>query len=546
MHNSDKPLPKYFIKFNSPINTIPLPEQFTFPFNYQPHKLCLIAAKELQKNLSKTKSKGKMYGVLVVKSSNDIIGYLAAFSGNNSKESFPNFVPSVFNFSDKESFYRKGEAELDNISVEIKTLENSKQLLEIVNKIKETKERAATELDQLKKELKTSKVERANLRKTHNDSNQKEAVFKELENQSKRQKSILNQQKKFWKLELENVESVYANLQIEITDLKTERKTKSAKLQQQLFSSYNLLNAKQEAKNLLSIFSDYNNTIPPAAAGECAAPKLLQYAFKNELQPIALAEFWWGPSPMSAVRKQGYFYSACQSKCKPVLSHMLKGLHIEQNPLNQVDTTAKIFEKVFEDIHILVINKPFGLLSVPGKTNNDSVYNQVKCAYPNASGPLIVHRLDMATSGLMIIAKTKEAHSVLQKQFAKRTVKKQYVALLKGKLIKDKGTINLPLRVDLDDRPRQLVCETHGKPALTKWKTLSCENGITRIQFIPITGRTHQLRVHAAHKDGLNCAIIGDELYGEKADRLYLHAESIEIQHPESGETLCFTKKAEF
>ncbi|MCP4354146.1 MAG: RNA pseudouridine synthase, partial [Proteobacteria bacterium] len=266
-----------------------------------------------------------MYGVLVVEATNGQLGYLAAFSGNNSNEAFTKFAPPIFDMSNKNGFFKKGESELNSINDEVKVLENSRELNEVLNRIEKVKLSAVSELNLLRTELKTSKIERDKLRKAHASSSQKETIFQLLVNDSKRQKSNLNQRKKYWKIELEKEEAIYANIQVEILRLKTARKTKSALLQQELFSNYTLLNAKHEAKNLVNIFFDYNSSVPPAAAGECAAPKLLQYAFKNDLKPIAIAEFWWGASPKSTVRKQGYFYAACQSKCKPILNHMLLG-----------------------------------------------------------------------------------------------------------------------------------------------------------------------------------------------------------------------------
>lgn len=259
-----------------------------------------------------------------------------------------------------------------------------------------------------------------------------------------------------------------------------------------------------------------------------------------------MAEFWWGASPKSEVRKHGHYYPACRGKCEPILSHMLQGLDVEDNPMDAFESADKEIEIIFEDDYLLVINKPHDFLSVPGKTLKDSVYERIKKRYPKATGPLIVHRLDMATSGIMLIAKDKETHRGLQAQFIKRTVKKRYEALLNGTLTNKKGKIELPLRVDIEDRPRQLVCREHGKHALTVWELKEIQDGKTRVYFYPITGRTHQLRVHAAHVEGLNMAILGDDLYGTKADRLHLHAGFIQFEHPSNGRTLKFNVPAAF
>lgn len=331
-----------------------------------------------------------------------------------------------------------------------------------------------------------------------------------------------------------------------IDDLKNIRKEKSHALQLWLFSNYNFLNAKNETKSLLDIFNGARKLQPPAGAGECCAPKLFQYAYKNNLKPIVFAEFWWGQSPKSEIRKHGQFYPSCWGKCKPILEHMLQGLEVDENPFLINPSKGKDLPILYEDSHIVVVNKPAGLLSVPGIHVSDSVYERIKMRYPQATGPLIVHRLDMSTSGIMILAKTKEAHKYLQMQFIKRRVEKTYLALLEGEINKKEGVIDLPLRVNLDDRPRQLVCETYGKSAKTIYKVLSITNGTTRVKLIPITGRTHQLRVHTAHQNGLNAPIKGDDLYGNNLDRLYLHAFSLRFYHPITYKSMLLEAEADF
>ncbi|MBP9794309.1 MAG: RluA family pseudouridine synthase, partial [Flavobacterium sp.] len=328
-----------------------------------------------------------------------------------------------------------------------------------------------------------------------------------------------------------------------LNELKELRKQKSNTLQQRLFAEYAFLNGLGESKSLGKIFD--NN--PPAGAGECAAPKLLHYAFQHHLKPICMAEFWWGQSPKSEVRKHQQFYPSCKSKCEPILlGHMLKGLTMDDNPFQLNPAEGKEIEIVYEDESIAVINKPAEFLSVPGKQISDSVYERMKIRYPEATGPIIVHRLDMSTSGIMLIAKTEAAYLNLQRQFIKRTIKKCYEALLDGEIATKSGFIDLPLRVDLDDRPRQLVCYEYGKPAQTNWEIISIENGKTRVHFYPITGRTHQLRVHASHPLGLNTPIVGDDLYGTKANRLHLHAKSITFIHPINNQEMKIEVAAEF
>jgi tRNA pseudouridine32 synthase/23S rRNA pseudouridine746 synthase len=328
----------------------------------------------------------------------------------------------------------------------------------------------------------------------------------------------------------------------DINYLKELRKQKSSELQQKIFAHYSFLNTNQKTKSLGAIFE--NN--PPAGAGECAAPKLLQFAFAHDLKPITMAEFWWGQSPKSEIRQHKHFYPACRSKCEPILNHMLQGLNVDPNPMLDNPDAGKQITVVFEDADLAVILKPTEFLSVPGKTVKDSVFTRVQKLFPNATGPLIVHRLDMSTSGLLLIAKNENSYKNLQAQFINRTIEKRYIALLDGIVKTPHGIIDLPLRVDLDNRPQQLVCDEHGKNAVTKYEVIAIKNKQTRVYFYPITGRTHQLRVHAAHHLGLQTPIVGDDLYGIKKDRLCLHAESITFTHPTTSERMSFSVPAEF
>ena len=361
-----------------------------------------------------------------------------------------------------------------------------------------------------------------------------------LVEESKRDHYFLKDLKKFWKQRLEQFQILYDQMQSEIRTLKETRKTGSSALQQKIFEHYFFLNQAGQQKSLAEIFQFNAGVEPPAGAGECAAPKLLQYAFLHHMKPLAMAEFWWGQSPIGEIRAHGHFYPACRSKCAPILAHMLEGMDLDPNPLSTLDAASLSIDILYEDEALLVVHKPASLLSVPGKEESDSVYLRIKRLYPEASGPLIVHRLDMATSGLMVLAKTAEIHKALQSQFLQRSVKKRYVADLDGLLAGEEGVIDLPLRVDLDDRPRQMVCYEFGKAARTLWKVVSRTEKSTRVHFSPITGRTHQLRVHAAHSQGLNLPIIGDDLYGNQADRLHLHADYLEFTHPVSGERRVF------
>jgi tRNA pseudouridine32 synthase/23S rRNA pseudouridine746 synthase len=312
-----------------------------------------------------------------------------------------------------------------------------------------------------------------------------------------------------------------------------------------LFEKYQFLNIHKDQKGLLAIFNN-PDIKPPAGSGDCATPKLLQYAFQNDLTPIAMAEFWWGISPNSEIRKHKNYYPACQGRCKPILGHMLSGIEMDDNLLLENLAEKQELDIVFEDDAIIIVNKPPEFLSVPGKEITDSVYTRIKEKYPKATGPLIVHRLDMSTSGILVLTKTKEANKIIQSQFINKTIKKRYVALLDGNLEKNSGIINLPLRLDVNDRPRQLVDFTYGKNAKTSWSVIERKEGKTRVHFYPITGRTHQLRVHAAHKSGLNSPIVGDDLYGKKLNRLHLHAAFIEFVHPTTNKLINFSVEANF
>ena len=536
-----------FQPFKTNVSGISLPEKFTFPFYYEPHELSRIAAYELQEYLAtqtdfehnfgldehqKGLIIGKMFGVLVCQNQEGAIGYLWAFSGKLAGVNhLPYFVPTIFDMLHEDGFFRKEEEVLNAMNRKIEILENSSELQNCKKRFDLIKKEASTDIQNQKEKIKRLKVERDEKRISFANlsSTEMEQLELELSEESKKESILLKKMTKYWNFQMEKAQKEINFLLDEINQLKEERRQKSGALQQKLFAEYSFLNQFGERKSIGEIF----NNNPPAGAGECAAPKLLHYAFEHHLKPIAMAEFWWGQSPKSEIRKHKQFYPACKSKCEPILlSHMLKGLDMEANPFQENPAEGKSIEIVYDDEVLAVINKPAEFLSVPGKIISDSVYQRVKELYPAASGPLIVHRLDMSTSGLMLIAKDDETYVKLQSQFIKRTVKKRYIALLDGILEENEGCIDLPLRVDLDDRPRQLVCYEHGKPAQTKWEKIEVRNNKTLVYFYPITGRTHQLRVHASHELGLKTPIVGDDLYGTKANRLHLHAESLTFEHP--------------
>lgn len=552
----------YLRKFQGDIFDIDLPGRFTFPFYYTPHPLAALAAQELQAALKRRDdwnrqlgygnqvmkaTEGKMFGVLVVQDEEGTIGYLTAFSGKIAESNHhPGFVPPVFDILQPDGFFRKEEANITQLNHQVEALEKNPAYGQAKLNVQKTEQEAAAQIAVMRVRNKTKKTERDQKRATAKLEMTKEAYL-ELDRQLGQESATLDRElkslKKALRQKIQEAKIVVQEWEEKINQLKRERSRRSADLQNQLFEAFRFLNIAGEEKNLKAIFGAAQ---PPAGAGECAAPKLLQFAFQHQLKPIAMAEFWWGTPPKSAVRRHGQFYPACRGKCEPILGHMLKGMAIDPNPVLAEASQAPAIETVYEDEYLLVIHKPSGLLSVPGKTIRDSVQWRMQQAYPQATGPMTVHRLDMSTSGLMLIAKTEAIYKALQRQFIKHTIKKYYVALLDGIPNQESGTIDLPLRVDLDDRPRQLVCYEYGKAARTHWLKIAEEDGRTRVHFFPVTGRTHQLRVHAAHHLGLNTPIVGDELYGQPGKRLHLHAEQLGFEHPILGKRMTISREADF
>ena len=538
-------------RFTTSISDIPLPERFTYPFCYTPHPLCVMAAEEVQNYLSKQSdwqeelSQGKMFGVLIVQTEDGSIGYLTAFSGILAgKNIHPYFVPPVYDLLQPQGFFKIEEENISAINRRIHRLEEDKKYIDLRSNLTQTTQSAQDALSIDKIQLKEAKDKRELLRKTGQLDAKEEA---DLIRESQFQKAEYKRLERSWKDKIASLQVEAGNWEKQIQELKAERKVRSAALQQQLFEQFRMLNYRGEVITLCDIFEQTVHKTPPAGAGECAAPKLLQQAYLHHWKPIAMAEFWWGNSPRNEVRHHGYYYPACKGKCEPILRHMLQGLEVEANPMQQeAERGNEKLNIVYEDQWLLIINKPAGMLSVPGKERQTSIYDLAREAYPEAEGPMIVHRLDMATSGLLIIAKDKKTHQHLQAQFKNRSIRKKYIALLDGIVPEDEGTIELSLCPNPLDRPRQMVDTQYGKPAITYYQVLERTDKYTRIAFYPHTGRTHQLRVHAAHPSGLHCSIIGDELYGKKDKRLYLHAESIEFTHPVNGQSMCITEKADF
>ena len=517
-----------------------LPDLFPSPFEVRPHAVAEQAAASLKQRLPdlcgnrhpfEASDGGKMFGVLVVKNSHDETGYLSAFSGmleqgwNND-----GFVPPVFDQKQRDALLTDGEQQLADLTNAISKLQSDEQYVHDLKLLSKLDSDAEDDLKRLKEEHAAKKARRHSVREKPDTD---ESELRVLANESRSDKMELK--RLTGKLAQASVElrTRVEKFQHQTDALKKQRKKQSRNLQVKLFEGYRLCDTNSSITSISELFE---GVMPPSGAGDCAAVKLVQYANLNKLQPVALAEFWWGAPPAGGLRKNGRYYPACRSRCRVLLPHMLTGLSIVTPKHEQAVRYTSEYPKVlYEDDDIVLVEKPVDLLSVPGKVLTDSVETRLKARYPHVNGVMLLHRLDQATSGVMIAAKHARAYKSLQHQFQNRTIKKRYIAVLDGLLTNDEGSVELPLRLDYYDRPRQMVCSERGKQALTHYEVISKGSQTTRIAFYPHTGRTHQLRVHAAHADGLNCPIRGDELYGQPLDRLYLHAEEISFDHPGTG-----------
>jgi tRNA pseudouridine32 synthase/23S rRNA pseudouridine746 synthase len=588
-----------------PLHTdIEPPSELNSPFSYEPHPLCLLAAEEVKKyvrshdELLEDAEKGEMFGVLIVRPNttprptpalpvregvitseadeNSLpkqggsgwvsslpsggieggfegfcpIGFLAAYAGLLAgRNDWDWFVPPIFDAQQPDGHFKQEEAKISALNKEIEALQAPL-----------CPPKGGKVPPNLSSESESSPLrgDRGGL----------------------------------------------------LLSLKHQRKQMSNDLLLWLFSQYNLINYKGEVRNVVDIWRDYHNSpkllrkfpLPPGGTGECCAPKLFQYAFQHGLEPLAVAEFWWGESPKREIRHHFQFYPACNGKCKPILTWQLQthtpnsgptpALPMREGAITSEADTPPLpkqggqgwvsplpsggagvgiyVQTLFVDDQIAVVVKPEGLLSVPGNTGEISLYDIMRQRFPNATGPMMVHRLDQATSGIIVVAKTEFAYKQLQRQFENREVKKRYVAMVQPTLnpsrregentseadknslpsggagVGSSGTISLPLAPDYLDRPRQVVDYEEGKPAVTDYEFIGQEGPYYRVLLTPHTGRTHQLRVHCAHQDGLGMPIVGDDLYGFHSDRLYLHAEYLSFTHPLTGETMEFEKKPDF
>ena len=587
--------------------SVPSPRQFTYPFCYDVDPLAEAASEELQHYIATTglmsaeKGCGKMFGVLVVEYKDEEgalqRGFLAAYSGLlGGRNDWQYFVPPVFDAQQPDGHFKRTEREISAINREISAIEHDPEYLQSVAQREETKKRLQAEVDAFKVEVDVAKARRDARRKSGEPLSEEEQA--EMVRESQFMKAELRRRRKA----MEQAESAFHNPHATLLkSLQLQRKQMSDELQRWLFAAYRMLNAKGEERDLIDIFREYTHAMPPAGAGDCCAPKLLQYAYQHRLRPVCMAEFWWGESPASEIRHHLHYYPACRSKCLPILTHMLKGLDVAPNPLAQKRHTAEP-RVLYADEYILVVDKPAGMLSVPGKADDSASVsveeyfaNNSKLKIQNSKFLKAAHRLDMDTSGLLVLARTEQAYVELQRQFASRETVKRYEAVLSGvpkhttphstfrsdvpesitqnsKLKTQNSStqpdgyleaISLPLIADINDRPRQRVDMEHGKPALTLYNivevraadantavaytTKKADKGRTLVHLYPKTGRTHQLRVHCAHPQGLACPILGDPLYGtERADRMYLHAAELTFRHPITGKPMHFLSPSGF
>lgn len=528
-----------------------IPTELQNLFDIFPHPLAIEAARHLRNKLDVSPSlskgllaegRGKMFGVSVVADHSARVGYLASFSGMLKRQwMVPGFVPPVFNIEDQAAFLRDGETRLESLSNAIGSLRDNPERHEALRQLADLKLKSEQELFAFKQRNQENKKDRRVARETMPTDDFRLRL--KLSLSSQQDKKAYKRLKAEWGEKLRQLrEKIEREYDDKIYRLKAESRLLSQQLHSQVFEGYRLQNSLAEVATVKTLFE---GKTPPGGSGDCAAPKLLQFAFKNNLKPLALAEFWYGGSPMDGVRHHGEFYPPCRGKCQPILPFMLKGLGIES--VLSIKTDTQLVPKIiFEDDDIVVVDKPAGLLSIPGKTQTYSVSSWLAKKFPEVPGPLLVHRLDMATSGLLLAAKNRGAHKNLQKQFMARSVEKRYVAVLSKPVEITRSTIELPLRVDLDDRPRQLVCYEYGKKAITRVEVISSSEYATRVYFYPLTGRTHQLRVHAAHSQGLCAPIVGDALYGTRSDRLLLHANRLRFDHPASGERITLEARTPF
>ncbi len=528
----------------------PAMQRMNDPFDYLPDSAVVAASREVvawldrmaldEPALGEELRRGKMLGVLIVAAESGQVGYLAAFSGALAgRTCIDGFVPPIYDLNDEASYFRGAESEISGLNRQILDMESSEEYVALRRGYDTVLESVTRETERARREYAEAKRLRAERRLREPE------MIPTLQRESQHQRGELRRLEQQLREELEAARSGVEGYKSQIKELKTARARLSNELQTRMFESYIVLNGNGERRSLLSIFEERYHRLPPAGAGECAAPKMLNYALANGYKPLAIGEFWVGESPSGEVREEGHFYGACHGKCLPILSFMLQGVDVAPvvESLARDGMATEKLEKIFEDEAIIAFSKPSGMLSVRGNIDAPSVESYVAEHYPSAR---MVHRLDQDTSGILLIAKGAEVHRNLQRQFSSHSLSKRYVAIVEGGFeVGERGEISLPMRPDPLDRPRQVVDSECGKSAITTYEVLGkIDESRSLVALYPHTGRTHQLRLHCAHRDGLAAPIEGDRLYGrgvESAPRLALHAESITFSHPISNErvTLC-------
>lgn len=542
-----------FHRFKKDISSVSLPTSFNNPFHYSPHTLCVWAADELRlllrgdPRLAADAATGKMMGVLVVRNVAGEVGYLAGFSGllcGSNRQA--GFVPPVFDFLAPDGCFKREEAAITAINHKIAEIERSDEYHSAVEAVAHSECDAHETIAARKQQYAANKKARDEKRASGTAT---AAELEALIHQSRFEKAELKRLARACNEQVESARALLLPFTQRIAALAAERKQRSAALQEWLFTQFKVLNGRGEKASLLQIFATYTGALPPAGAGECAAPKMLHYAYENNMQPLAMAEFWVGASPTGEVRRDGFFYPSCKSKCYPILSYMLQGIDVEESALERGGDNLSAIKVVYEDDSLIVVDKPHGVLSVPGIVGGSSVQDWLRSTY-KSNDIFVVHRLDMGTSGLLVAARSMDVFKAMQGLFASRDVEKRYVALLNGVPQQCEGEITLPLMPDYDHRPCQKVSFEEGKPAKTIFKLLrnvQCGSSECALMLLqPVTGRTHQLRVHCAHHMGLNVPIVGDTLYGATAERLMLHASYVAFRHPVSGRRVEFSSLAPF
>jgi len=536
------------------LTAIAIPARMPSPFDASAvHPLARRAAEAMLAELEATRSErwrlddaggGKMFGVLVVADADGSLGYLRAFSGMLGGDwHVDGWVPPVFDRAGFDAIWSDGEVEMASLAEAIAAPDGrSAERRALIAML----ERQAAERAALRDQHSANRTIRRSARVTNDDLQTHHALAQESRRDAAEQRAM----ERAHSDERSVIESAVDGVDRARVALVATRTARSRDLLQLLQATYDIVNARGEVVSLATLFAPRD---VPGGAADCAAPKLLTYAYRNQLRPLALAEVWYGAPPLSGDRRAGVFYPACRSKCGPILAHMLSGVPHDEAPVFGASTISMTEPVVvFEDEWIVIVDKPAGLLSVPGRsaTLRDSVQTRMQVRYPQATGPLLVHRLDLDTSGLLLIAKDSATYVALQRLFAQREIVKRYVAWVDGAVAGDAGTIALPLRVDVEDRPRQIHDAVHGRAAVTEWRVQARDGSRTQVTLQPLTGRTHQLRVHCAHPLGLRAPIVGDRLYGDavgaQSARMLLHAEVLSFVHPVTGVRINVKRPAPF